>query len=91
MYKSTRTTQFRRDAKRCKKRNKPQKKFEDIHELLISGIPLPPKNKDHALAGNWAGHHECHIEPDWLLIYRINEEEKTIEYIRMGSHADMFE
>ncbi|MDA0197011.1 MAG: type II toxin-antitoxin system YafQ family toxin [Bacteroidetes bacterium] len=45
---------------------------------------------NHYLSGRWSGYRECHIEPDWLLIYRINEDEKCIEYVRMGSHSDLF-
>ncbi|MDA1122459.1 MAG: type II toxin-antitoxin system YafQ family toxin [Bacteroidetes bacterium] len=70
--------------------NKPLDKFKNINELLISGHALPEKNKDHYLSGRWSGYRECHIEPDWLLIYRINEDEKCIEYVRMGSHSDLF-
>ena len=65
-------------------------KFKAIHELLMSGMSIPEKNKDHILSGNWNGHRECHIEPDWLLIYRIDRENKVIEYVRMGSHSDIF-
>ncbi len=65
-------------------------KFKAIHELLISGKPLPTKNNDHLLTGNWMNHRECHLEPDWLLIYRINEQEKVVEYVRMGKHAELF-
>lgn len=65
-------------------------KFKTIHELLMSGMSIPEKNKDHILSGNWNGHRECHIEPDWLLIYRIDRENKVIEYVRMGSHSDIF-
>lgn len=65
-------------------------KFKTIHEFLISGLPLPVKNRDHFLSGRWGNCRECHIEPDWLLIYQINEKEKIIEYLRMGTHADLF-
>ena len=65
-------------------------KFKGIHELLISGKPLPAKNSDHLMTGNWMNHRECHLEPDWLLIYRINEQEKVVEYVRMGTHAELF-
>jgi mRNA interferase YafQ len=65
-------------------------KFKAIHELLMSGMSIPETNKDHILSGNWNGHRECHIEPDWLLIYRIDRENKVIEYVRMGSHSDIF-
>ena len=90
MYEIRVSSKFRRDVKRCKRQQKPMDKFKDINSLLVSGQSLPKKNKDHTLSGNWSGFRECHIEPDWLLIYRINKEENIIEYARMGSHADLF-
>ncbi len=90
MYSFTRSTKFRRDVRRCQRQQKNLDKFKAIHELLIAGNPLPAKYHDHFLIGNWVNHRECHLEPDWLLIYRINEEDKIIEYVRMGSHADLF-
>ena len=62
--------------KRCEKQGKKMDKFKSIHEKLIAEISLPVKNKDHNLGGNWKNHRECHIDPDWLLIYRINRKEK---------------
>lgn len=64
--------------------------FKAVNELLMVGEPLPARCLDHALVGNWQGHRDCHLAPDWLLIYRIDEEEQEIEYVRMGSHADIF-
>ncbi len=90
MYEFTRTTRFRRDVKKCQKQNKEMEKFKAIHLLLIAGETLPPSNRDHNLSGNWSGFRECHIEPDWLLIYKMNEDEGLIEYVRMGSHSDLF-
>lgn len=90
MYEFRRSTQFRRDVKRCQKQHKDMTKFRAIHEALITGKPLRNENRDHKLTGNWKNHRECHIEPDWLLIYRVNEQRKEIEYVRMGSHADLF-
>ena len=90
MYQIRRSTRFRRDAKLCEKRGKPMAKFKTINELLIMRTSLPAKNRDHPLSGNWRGHRECHIEPDWLLIYRVDDKQKIIEYVRMGSHADLF-
>ena len=65
-------------------------KFKAISELLEAGSPLPEKNKDHLLSGNWNDHRECHIEPDWLLIYRVDEDEAILELVRMGSHSELF-
>lgn len=65
-------------------------KFRAIHELLVEGAPLPERNRDHSLSGDWEGYRECHLEPDWLLIYRVDEACEVLEYIRMGSHAELF-
>ena len=65
-------------------------KFRAIHDLLVAGAPLPEHYRDHNLSGDWNGYQECHIEPDWLLIYRIDEANNVIEYVRMGSHAELF-
>ena len=64
--------------------------FKALNELLLAGETLPTRYRDHALIGNWQGHRDCHLAPDWLLIYRIDEAAQEIEYVRMGSHADIF-
>ena len=61
-----------------------------VIELLRYDKQLPEKYRDHALTGNWVGHRECHIEPDWLLIYRIIESTLVLSLIRTGTHADLF-
>ncbi|NIP38266.1 MAG: type II toxin-antitoxin system YafQ family toxin [Candidatus Dadabacteria bacterium] len=91
MYDIHYSSKFKKDVKRCKKQNKDMDKFKDIHELLINDNDLPLKNKDHELIGNWNGFRECHIEPDWLLIYRRDKKLKILEYARMGSHSDLFD
>ncbi len=90
MYDISRSTKFKRDIKRGQKQNKNMNKLKAVLDLLIEGKELPPKNKDHFLSGNWSGFRECHIEPDWLLIYRVNEQEKLLELVRLGSHSDLF-
>jgi mRNA interferase YafQ len=85
-----RTTAFKQDLKRCKKQGKNLEVFEQIGVLLQSGKSLPEKNRDHALSGNWRGFRECHLAPDWLLMYRIVEEEGVLEFARMGSHSELF-
>ncbi len=90
MYTIQASTKFRRDIRRCKKQHKDMQLFKDINALLVAGKSLPAKNKDHVLTGNWRGHRECHIEPDWLLIYKVNETEKILEYARTGSHSELF-
>jgi mRNA interferase YafQ len=74
-------------VKRC---HKQQKKFKVISRLLEQGETLPTQNRDHVLTGNWREHRECHIAPDWLLIYEKNESEKIITFVRIGSHSELF-
>ena len=83
------TTRFKRDLKQATKRGKDIAKIENIIELLQTGQPLPPKNRDHNLSGDWNHHRECHIEPDWILIYWTDDE--YLHLTRTGSHADLFE
>ncbi len=64
--------------------------LEDVIAALAMGIPLPEKNRDHTLSGNWAGHRECHILPDWLLVYRIDDDVLVLTLSRTGSHSDLF-
>jgi len=82
------TTQFKKDYKRIKKQNKDLSKLRTVIEKLSSGRPLKPGYRDHPLSGNWKDHRDCHIEPDWLLIYRITPEDLYLE--RTGSHSDLF-
>ena len=82
------TTQFKKDYKRLKKQNKDLSKLRVVIEKLIVGQKLDPQYKDHQLSGNWKGHRDCHIESDWILIYRITADELYLE--RTGSHSDLF-
>lgn len=68
------TTQFKKDFKLAMKRSMKIELLEEVIAMLAMGETLPDKHKDHALTGNWVGHRECHILPDWLLIYRIEDE-----------------
>lgn len=63
--------------------------LNDVVETLLQGKTLPEKNRDHALTGDWAGHRECHIQPDWLLVYKIFENEITLALMRTGTHSDL--
>jgi mRNA interferase YafQ len=83
------TTQFDRDVKRQGKRGKPLDKLHEIIEILRTRRPLDPKHKDHPLGGEWKGWRDCHIAPDWILIYR--KAEATLDLGRTGSHSDLFE
>ena len=84
------TSAFKRDYKRAIKRHLPIEKLKAIVEKLVNGESLSPTNRDHALTGNWANHRECHITPDWLLIYQIKEDVLVLELTRTGSHSDLF-
>jgi mRNA interferase YafQ len=82
------TSQFKKDIKRLQKRGKDLAKIKTVIDLLLAEIPLPPKNRDHQLGGNWSGRRDCHIEPDWILIYQPMDEEVLLE--RTGTHSDLF-
>ncbi|MBI4764318.1 MAG: type II toxin-antitoxin system YafQ family toxin [Deltaproteobacteria bacterium] len=84
-----RETQFKRDVKLLIRRGKNLNKLKSIIESLVAGEELPARNKDHALKGTLKDCRECHIEGDWLLIYRI--EGSTLCLVRTGSHSDLFE
>lgn len=85
------TTQFKRDLKKAQKQNKNLDLLNKVLQQLANGIPLPEKNRDHALTGNYAGCRECHIQPDWLLIYEIAEDTIFLYLTRTGSHSELFE
>ena len=82
------TNQFKKDLKRVKKRGKNIDKLEIIINSLQAGNNLEIRYRNHQLTGNWSSCWECHIEPDWLLIYQINSTELIL--IRTGSHSDLF-
>ena len=83
------TNQFEKDVKKSVKRGKDTEKLRTVIRHLVEENPLPAKFKDHTLSGNYKDFRECHIEPDWLLIYKI--EEDNIYFTRIGSHSDLFE
>jgi mRNA interferase YafQ len=64
--------------------------LDDVIRLLATGQVLPQKNRDHTLSGNYAGHRECHIAPDWLLIYRVDSKMLILELMQTGTHSDLF-
>ena len=84
------TTQFKKDFKLAMKRSMKIELLEEVIAMLAMGETLPDKHKDHALTGNWVGHRECHILPDWLLIYRIEDEVPVLTLARTGTHSDLF-
>ena len=86
--KLSQTSQFKKDIKKQLRKGKNQQKLLEVIELLLSENPLQEKNKDHPLKGNWKGRRDCHIEPDWVLIYKISKDELLLE--RTGTHSDLF-
>jgi mRNA interferase YafQ len=83
-----RTSQFKRDVKRMQRQGREVEKLKRVLEALVKGEPLAAKHRDHVLVGQYKGTRECHMEPDWLLIYELGETE--IVLIRTGSHSDLF-
>ena len=83
------TTQFKKDYKKIKKQNKDITKIEFVIKELASSKVLDQKYKDHQLSGRWKEHRDCHIEPDWILIYRLTPNSIVLE--RTGSHSELFE
>ena len=83
------TAKFKRDYKRIKKQGKGLSKLETTLEALMHGDDLPEAMRDYSLGGTYRGHRECHIEPDWLLIYRIDEEGLVLVATRTGSHSEL--
>ena len=88
MLKPSYSRQFERDLKKMRKRGRKDSKLRRAIEKLVSEQPLEPRYKDHKLVGNYSGRRECHIEPDWLLIYKKTDTEIVFE--RTGTHSDLF-
>ncbi len=84
------SNKFKKDYKTIIKRGYNPQLLQDVLTILISGQPLPPKYKDHNLSGVFQGHRECHITPDWLLIYKIERNILTLSLTRTGTHSDLF-
>ncbi len=89
-YEIIRTTQFRKDYKLMMKRGKDKQKLEEVLHILADGGELPPEKRDHALTGEYTGFRECHIEPDWLLIYCYRHDQLVLVCSRTGTHSDLF-
>jgi len=83
------TKQFKKDLKRAKKRGKNSEKLKTVLSRLIDEETLAERYRDHALVGNYRGRRECHIEPDWLLIYKLEGDDEIV-FERTGSHSDLF-
>lgn len=90
MYKIRATVKFQKDLKKVKKRGYNISLLTNVLNILASGKSLPEKYKDHNLRGNYKGCRECHITPDWLLIYEISDGELILYLTRTGTHSDLF-
>lgn len=84
------TSQFKKDLKLAKKQNKDLDKLFEVIDILANGETLDAKYKDHSLTGNYRGTRECHVEPDWLLIYEIRGDVLVLMLYRLGSHPELF-
>ena len=84
------TTKFKRDYKRAMKRGLDMNRLDGVIRTLAAGRELAVVHRDHALGGEWRGHRECHVQPDWLLIYYVDGERLVLTLTRTGTHADLF-
>ncbi|MGP1284201.1 MAG: type II toxin-antitoxin system RelE/ParE family toxin [Parasphingopyxis sp.] len=88
MLTPVRSTAFKKDVKRMMKRGKKMAKLKAVISMLLEGAELDPRLRDHPMKGEWAGWRDLHIEPDWLLLYRVRETELLLA--RTGTHSDLF-
>ncbi len=89
-YKVKFTNQFKKDLKLAKKQNKDLDKLFEVVNILADGGTLDARYRDHDLSGNYKGTRECHIEPDWLLVYEIRDEVLVLMLYRLGTHSELF-
>lgn len=89
-YEIRNTTQFKKNYKLAKRRGMNITLLKDIVTKLANGEPLNARHKDHPLSGDWIGHRECHVQPDWLLVYRIENDILVLTLSRTGTHSDLF-
>lgn len=89
MRNAVRSSQFRKDVKLASRRGKDLAKLREVIQLLLQEIPLPQRLKDHPLGSIWKHYRDCHLEPDWLLIYKIEGDD--LHLVRTGTHSDLFE
>ena len=90
MLKPVITTRFKRNYQAMAKRGYDMSKLDIVVETLLAEEPLPPERLDHPLTGNWKGYRECHITPDWLLIYKTDNDQLLLYLVRTGTHSDLF-
>lgn len=88
-----RSNQFKKDVKKATKQTSPKRDLEELKKvmnMLAEDKPLPPEKRDHPLVGTWVGYRECHVQPDFLLIYKKNDESDSIRFERLGTHSELF-
>lgn len=90
MYTVKPTSRFQKDIKKAQKRGLDMELLTAVIKKLAAGEELPPRYRDHVLIGDYTGCRECHIQPDWLLIYEIEQDELFLYLIRTGTHSDLF-
>lgn len=90
MYAIKWSSKFKKEYKLAIRRNYKIEELDEVIITLANGETLPEKYRNHELEGNWKNHYECHIRPDWLLIYQIKEDMLVLELTRTGTHADLF-
>ena len=84
------TAQFKKDYKRAKKRGRDMAELQAVLDRLCAEEPLEERHRDHALSGNYVGFRECHVRPDWLLVYAVDKESLILVASRTGTHSDLF-
>jgi mRNA interferase YafQ len=90
MLSITYTNQFKKDFKKVQKRGLNLAELQKLIELIVNEQPIPAKYKNHKLIGDYKDIWDCHIKPDWLLFYQIDEKNKEVTFVRTGSHSDLF-
>ena len=90
MYNFETTTKFDKQYEKMIRRGLDISKLDSVIQKLLNGEKLEPKYRDHDLGGNWKGHRECHITPDWLLVYKVDKDKLILTAVRTGTHSDIF-
>jgi mRNA interferase YafQ len=89
MLNPVRSSQFKKDLKKAKRQGKDLNLLQGVVVTLANEEPLAERLRDHELTGNWRGYRECHVNPDWLLIYKVDDDE--LKLARLGSHSELFD
>ena len=88
-----RSNQFKKDVKKAQKQTSPKRDLEQLKNVMImlsEDKKLPPEKRDHNLGGSWIGYRECHVQPDFLLIYKKDDKNNSIRFERVGTHSELF-